>query len=239
VNLFECPRVEDAAGYVLGAMPDSEAESYRRHIAECSECHAKVGELQFVSHALLSAVPQLSAPPEIRNRVMAVVRAEAELLAAAGAGADRPPRSEPRRLRQGFARLRPLSAGMLAAVLIALGIGTGALLRSGSSSCTTKPATVNPAAGAGAAAELKTCDATTTLALTGMDPLPKGRAFQEWFDDPDDAQLPRSGDVITPSGGNASFDASDRKPGEEMLITIEPAGGSVQPTSSPIVQASA
>ena len=118
-------------------MPDSEAESYRHHVTQCVECAAKVDELDFVSHALLSAVPQLSAPPEIRDRVMAVVRAEAELLRAAGAGADRPPRAEPRRFGWGFARLRPLTAGALAAVLLALGLGAGTLMRGGPS-CTTR-----------------------------------------------------------------------------------------------------
>jgi anti-sigma-K factor RskA len=239
VNLYECPRIDDAAGYVLGAMTDSEAESYRHHVTECGECEGKVAELHFVSHALLSAVPQLSAPPEIRDRVMAVVRAEAELLAAAGAGADRPPRAEPRRFGWGFARLRPLTAGALAAVLIALGIGAGTLLRSGSS-CTTTAASLKPAAGAGATGKLTTCDdAGARIAFDNLAPLPEGRSYQLWYDYADDGKLPKPGDLIAPRNGHASVDASDLKPGMDLLVTVEPAGGSETPTTEPIIQASA
>lgn len=238
MNLFECPRIDDAAGYVLSAMPDGEAESYRHHVTECVECAEKVAELKFVSHALLSAVPQLTAPPEIRQRVMAVVRAEAELLQAAGAGADRPPRAEPRRFGWGFARLRPLTAGVLATVLIALGIGAGTLLRGGPS-CTTSPATLEPAAGTGAKGELTICDAGARLALDGMAPLPDGRTYQLWLDDPKDGKLPKAGELIAPRKGHASVDATGLKPGMDVLVTVEPSGGSEVPTADPIVKASA
>ncbi|HEX4344081.1 MAG TPA: hypothetical protein VHZ31_00825, partial [Solirubrobacteraceae bacterium] len=100
MSIYECPRVDDAAGYVLSALPDGDADAYGYHVAECRDCAAKVEELGFVSHALLNAVPQFSAPEEIRGRVMSVVRAESELLLATGATADRPVRGE-RRLRFG------------------------------------------------------------------------------------------------------------------------------------------
>lgn len=238
MSLFDCPRLDDAAGYVLGAMPDGDAESYRHHVTQCVECEAKVDELNFVSHALLSAVPQLTAPPEIRHRVMAVVRAEAELLQAAGAGADRPPRPERRRVGWGFARLRPVTAGALAAVLIALGVGTGTLLRGGSS-CTSKAATMEPAAGSGAKGTLTICEGGSRLALDGMAVPPAGSTYQLWLDDPKDKLGPKPGDLIVPRKGHASVDASGLKAGMDALVTVEPAGGSEAPTSAPIVKASA
>ena len=122
-----CPRVDDAASYVLRAMPDGEWELYADHAAQCTVCAAKIEELGFVSDALLNAVPQLSAPPEIRSRVMAVVHAESELLLAAGPMADRPIQRESGR-RFSLLRLRPWPAAVLATSLLALGIGGGALL---------------------------------------------------------------------------------------------------------------
>jgi hypothetical protein len=238
VNLSECPRIDDASGYVLHAMPAGEAESYRHHITQCVECAEKVDELNFVSHALLSAVPQLSAPPEIRDRVMAVVRAEAELLQAAGAGADRPPRAEPRRFGWGFARLRPLTAGVLATVLIALGLGVGTLVRGGPSDCTTTPATTQPAAGKGAKAELKICESGSRLAVSNLAPLADGTTLQLWYDYPDDGQLPKPGDLIKPFDGKGSADASGAKPGMDILVTVEPEKGSRVPTRDPIVKVS-
>ena len=88
-----CPLIDDAASYVLRAMPEGEWQHYSAHVEGCPVCAGKIEELSFVSDALLSAVPQVSAPPEIRSRVMAVVRAESELLTCRrgdGGPADRP-----------------------------------------------------------------------------------------------------------------------------------------------------
>jgi hypothetical protein len=240
VNI-ECPRIDDAAGYVLCALPDSEAESYRHHVTQCAECAAKVDELRFVSHALYSAAPQLSAPPEIFHRVMSVVRAESELLRAAGASADRPVRQERRGwLGFGFARLRPVTAGALATVLIALGLGAGTLLGGGSDpSCTTKPVTLEPEAGLKASGQLKICDGEGRLALAGMQSPPDGRIYEVWLDDPNDRQGPMAGALFSVQGGRASIDVGKVSGGRTVLVTHEPSPhGSQVPTRTPIVKVS-
>jgi hypothetical protein len=237
---YECPRIEDAAGYVLRALPDSESESYRHHVTECDECAAKVAELGFVSHALLSAAPQLSAPPDILSRVMSVVRAESELLQAAGASADRPVRREDRRgwLNLGFARLRPLTAGALAAALVALGLGAGTLLRGGSS-CSSKTVTVDPAAGTNPGGNLKVCGGDARLALNGMNSPPKGRIYELWLDDPNDRQGPKPGPLFSVQDGHASVDVGKVRGGRTVLVTDEPwPEGSKLPTRTPIVKVS-
>jgi hypothetical protein len=237
VSAAGCPRLDDAAGYVLRALPGGEWESYRYHVAECLECAAKVGELEFVSHALLSAAPQLSAPPDIRNRVMSVVRAESELLLAAGAGADRPAAGPARRF--GFHRLRPLTAGALAAVLLALGLGVGALVRGGpGSSCSTRVATVDRTAAPNATAQLKVCDGAARLALVGMQSPPKGRIYQLWLDDPRDRQGPTPAGLFSVRGGRASVDVGELHGNKTVLVTDEPLpDGSEVPTRTPIVKA--
>lgn len=238
-DLFECPRIDDAAGYVLRAMPDSEAESYRHHVTQCEECAAKVAELGFVSHALLSAAPQVTAPPEIRSRVMAVVRAESELLQAAGAGADRPPRPEARRFSLGFGRFRPLTAGAFAVVLLALGLGVGMLVQGPGSSCTTSAAKVDSAAGANASGELTVCDGNARIALNGMSSPPAGRIYELWLDNPSDSAGPKPAGLFSVRDGHASVDVGKLK-GQTVLVTDEPLpAGSETPTRAPIVQASA
>jgi hypothetical protein len=236
VSAAGCPRLDDAAGYVLRALPGGEWESYRYHVGECPKCAAKVGELEFVSHALLSAAPQLSAPPDIRNRVMAVVRAESELLLAAGAGAARPAR--PAR-RFGFQRLRPLTAGALAAVLLALGLGVGALVRGGpGSSCSTRVATVDRTSAPNATAQLKVCDGAARLALVGMRSPPKGRIYQLWLDDPSDRQGPTPAGLFSVRHGRASVDVGELHGNKTVLVTDEPLpDGSEVPTRTPIVKA--
>jgi hypothetical protein len=237
---YECPRIENAAGYVLRALPDSEAESYRHHVTQCDECAAKVAELGFVSHALLSAAPQLSAPPEIFDRVMNVVRAESELLQAAGATADRPVQRQERRgwIHLAFARMRPLTAGALAAVLIALGLGAGTLLQGGPS-CTTRSVTIDRSAGTNPSGELKICDGNAQLAINRMQPPPDGRIYEVWLDDPNDRQGPKKGPLFSVQDGSASVAVGKVPSGRTVLVTDEPSPkGSQVPTRTPIVKAS-
>lgn len=235
-NLLECPRVEDAAGFVLRALPDGEWESYRYHVDECHECSAKVAELGFVSHAMLSAVPQLSAPPDIRSRVMSVVRAESELLQAAGAGADRPPAPAAPRSLWGFLRLRPLTAGALATVLLVIGLGVGSLVTGGSAGCTTRAGTADGAA-AGAAVELKVCEGSARLALSGMPSPPQDRIYELWLDDPKDRLGPRPAGLFSVRNGRASVDVVALKGKQTVLVTDEPSpNGSEIPSRRPIVK---
>jgi len=238
VSMFECPRVDDAAGYVLRAMSDAEAESYRHHAAECEQCAAKVAELGFVSHALLNAVPQLTAPPDIRNRVMAVVRAEAELLNAAGASADRPPQPARRRLDWGIGRLRLLTTGAFAACLIALGVGAGALLRGGpDGQCKTRSASVQrPGGGSG---ELTVCPSNAKLRFARLESPSANSTYQVWFVKPKDPGHPRPGELFTPRDGSAAVDVSALRSGEVVMVTEEPAGGSKSPRGKVFFQASA
>jgi hypothetical protein len=240
-DVLQCPRVEDAAGYVLRALPDGEWEAYRYHVDECEECAAKVAELGFVSHALLSAVPQLSAPPDIRNRVMSVVRAEAELLQAAGPAADRPVREErgdATRSRRLFGRLRPLTLGALASVLVVLGVGAGTLLRDGSGSCTTRAGTAAGVA-ANATVQLKVCDGNARLALSGMPSPPDGRIYELWLLDPKAKAGPMPAGLFSVRNGRASVDVGAVEGSKTVLVTDEPLpNGSEQPTKTPIVSAS-
>ncbi len=95
-----CERSVDAAPYVLGALED--ADAYREHLTGCASCRAQVAELQLAVDALPASVPSMTAPEELRKRVLATVRSEAELLRAAPGGAGRrapgPGRRRPRRL---------------------------------------------------------------------------------------------------------------------------------------------
>ena len=60
-----CPLVDDAAAYVLGALPDGECEGYRDHLAGCAALRDKVAELTVVAdvpargrHAAGAAAPR-------------------------------------------------------------------------------------------------------------------------------------------------------------------------------------
>lgn len=232
-----CPRVDDAASYVLAAMPDGEWQQYATHLAACEVCAHKVAELGFVSDALLSAVPQLTAPPEVRDRVMSVVRAESELLLAAGAMADRPIERAPAR-RFSLLRLRPWPATVLATSLLALGIGGGALLVGGGDDDPAKQTIACASAPGGASCEMQLEGERAKLVVAGMQAPPQGRIYQVWLDR-DDGTAPEPTEALfSVRNGRASVDVPGDLTGvRQVLVTHEPLGGSDVPTRQPLIAA--
>lgn len=232
---LDCRRIDDAASYVLRAMPDDEVEGYRFHLVGCEPCGAKVHELEFVSHALLTGVPQLTAPPQIRGRVMQTVRAEAELLNAAGADADRGER--PMSFRERLS-LRPLPFVALAAVLLALGLATGVLLN-GSDDGTRSSRTIRAqTAPLGATAEMRVGSDGARLVVSGMPAPTNRRIYQVWLDHRNDRQpaQPTKALFSVNKDGEASVDV----PGNlgdvsKVLVTSEPLGGSEIRTGQPLI----
>lgn len=234
-----CPRIDDAASYVLHAMPDGEWGRYEAHAADCRICTEKIAELRFVSAALLSAVPQLSAPPQIRSRVMSVVRAESELLLAAGPMADRPIRPEPAR-RFSLLRLRPWPATVLAASLLVLGIGGGAVLTGGtggddraarSIACAKVPV--------GASCRMQVAGDDAKLVLAGLNTPPEGRIYQVWLDRDNGTAYEATEALFSVRKGRATVNVPGNLNGvKRVLVTDEPVGGSEVPTRQPVIAAS-
>jgi len=81
-----CEHGADALGWVLGAQAPEAAERFAAHAGGCSSCRAEVARLIEVSERLAETAPRLTPPPELRERVMASVRAEERLVRAARVG---------------------------------------------------------------------------------------------------------------------------------------------------------
>jgi hypothetical protein len=232
-----CSLTDDAAAYVLRAMPDGEWESYELHLRNCSSCAEKVAELQFVGDALLSGVQQLTAPAPVRDRVMSIVRAESELLLSAGHGADRPAPAAERRRRFSLSALRPLPAIGLASVALALGVGGGALL-SGGDGAVTPRTVVAQVTSPGAKAQVRLTSGGAKLVMTGMRAPTSGRVYQVWLDRKG-AKVPTDALFSVNSEGHATVDVpGDLKGVDAVLVTDEPIGGSKIPTRAPVITAS-
>lgn len=235
----ECPSRDLAAAYVLGALPDREGEDYARHLGACPRCDRDVAELQVVADVLPSTAMALEAPAELKDRVMSVVRAEAELLRAGRPSADRPAASRTRRPRW-LVSLRPLPAAALAAVLLALGVGAGTLLTGGGDPQRSVRAVVDRQAAPDARAELRVGGRGATLVVAGLPAPPRGRIYQVWLDDASDRRPPRPTEVLFSVNrhGRATVDVpSDLRDGQAVLVTHEPLGGSAVPSRTPIITA--
>lgn len=228
-------RSQDAAAYVLGALPEQEFDSYREHLADCAECAAEILALQPAADSLALGVIRVEAPPELRTRLMDVVGGEAELLHAAGREADLPPRR-----RVGWrARLAPaLGAG----AALAAGLAIGALAIGGSTSTVTKTQTIEAdvtTPGYHATAALRKSGSHVVLVVTGMPAPPPGRIYEIWLER--GTRAPQPTDVlfsVTHSGGG-SVGVPDTLEGvSKVLVTAEPLGGSLKPTREPVIVAS-
>jgi anti-sigma-K factor RskA len=231
---------EDIGAYLLGALPDGERADFERHLAACPECRREVEELAVAGDALPSAAPPVTPPPELKQRIMAVVDAEASLLAAAGSRADEPA-GTPRRERRGFfARrwsFRPALALAASALLLAVGVAGGVLAGGGSGERTVTAQVAGAATGA--QAKLVVGKDGSQLVMTRFPQPPAGRVYQVWT--LRKGQSPQPTNVLwTPlADGSATVSVPGSLDGvQNVLVSTEPRGGSAAPTTMPVVNAS-
>ena len=258
---MSCEHTDDAGAGVLGALPEDEQRRFAAHLETCEICRREVAELQMVADTLPLAAVQVAPPPELKDRIMSAVRAEAEVLQAAGPEADvvargptapeeaatpaAPAQRERKRRDQPWWRrpifaLRPVPAAFAAAGILALGIAFGALVSSGGPSEHTVRAQVVAPAAPGARAALTVAGDRATLDVRNFPAPPSGRVYQVWLKRPGRA---------APEPTNALFDVRDGTatvavPGgvegvDQVLVTAEPKGGSAAPTRPPVVIAQA
>jgi anti-sigma-K factor RskA len=229
-----CERCADAGAYVLGALEEHEVESYRAHLATCAECRGEVAQLQGVTDSLAIAVPRAQAPAEMRARLMAVVSGEAELLRAAGHEADRPVRARSRwrwRVLPALAATGALAVGVL---IGALAINTG----SGQQTRVIQAQVLAPA-GHDATAALSKVDSHVQLQVTGMPAPALGRIYEVWLKRGSQPPEPTDALFSVTSQGNGTVGVpGDLRGVSTVMVTEEPAGGSLKPTHSPVIVAS-
>jgi anti-sigma-K factor RskA len=239
-----CARRDDAGSYVLHALPDDEHARFEAHLATCAECQREVADLQVAADTLPLAAVQVDPPPELRDRIMTIVRSEAELLAAAGARADEPAAAPaakaPRRRRRWALSLRPLPAAMAASALVAAGV-IGGIVLTGGNDTKTVTGTVQIASAPAARASLQLSDDATKLQVRRMPPPPAGKVYQVWLKRPNQDPAPTTALFRTDSSGSADVEIQrGRLKGvDQVLVTAEPDGGSMKPTSAPVIVASA
>jgi len=235
-----CHRGIDAGAYVLHALSAEESRSYADHLCQCDHCRLEVQDLRLVVDTLPIAAPQTTPPTALRSRIMSVVNGESELLLAAGADADRPPAAKaPRRrwLPAVLANpLRPAVAGALACALLALGV-VGGLAVSGIGAPETR--TLTAWAKGAAKAQLTVTGENASLQLTDMPSPPRGQVYQVWLDRGDGQLQPTHTLFNVRSDGRAKVAIDESVAGvERILVTAEPSGGNLAPSSDPVITAS-
>jgi anti-sigma-K factor RskA len=228
---------EDASGaYVLGALPDDEAEAYAAHLAVCPACRAEVEQLQAAAAALPASVHPVAVPVAIGERVMAEVRREAELLTAAGGGADRvaAPARAPRPRRAWWRWPVPVLAAAALLLGLAVGLGAAGVIGGGSDHTITMTAT-GIARGANARLVM---DGRATLEVDHLPRPGGGRVYQVWLKPAGGEPQPTKSLFLPRADGDATVAVpADAEHMEAVMVTAEPDGGSPRPTSAPVLTA--
>lgn len=239
-HLNNCQYRDDAGPWVLGALGEPDASAFEEHLTVCDACTREVAELKVVADVLPMAAPQLLPPPELRDRLMATVNAEAELLRAAGPQADAPPRvvEHPRARARGrgwLGRIRPLPAIGAATAVLAVGVLIGVLATGGDGGTTTFTGT-GPK---GSAVALQVDDRHDgKLEFQHMTAPPSGRVYQVWLVTGKESPRPSHALFSVSRDGSATIEIPESLKGtDQVLVTDEPPGGSPAPTGSVVAGA--
>jgi anti-sigma factor RsiW len=222
----------DLAAYSLGALEPEEEIEMARHLEGCERCRDELRWLQPAIDVLPESVAQLEPPEGLRARLLAEVRSDAAEAEEPAVGWEARRSGAPQRRRGGLRGffLRPAIA-LTAVALIGAVIG-GYALRGGDEAATTTTTTV--AQGGAVEAKLERRGDSGTLQLTGLRQAPAGKVYQAWV---------QKGNRIEPSSlfdvrrdGSASTSIPEQLEGADMvMVSLEPQGGSRQPTSKPLV----
>jgi hypothetical protein len=223
----DCTEHIDAAPYVLGALED--ADSYREHLLTCASCREEVAALSLVVEALPTSVAPAKAPPDLHERILATVRSEAEVLRAAGPHADEAPRAA------GRWRARRLSFPAVGLAIAASAAVAAAIAMSGSSSGVRVTAAHLSASLPGASASLRQVDGHAELVVSGMRQPPPGKIYEVWLKRGAGAPAPTDALFGVTSRGSGSASVPTLHGVREVLVTSEPRGGSLHPTSQPVI----
>jgi anti-sigma-K factor RskA len=238
-------------GYALDALPDAERSEFEKHMDRCPSCADEVRGLSETA-ARLAMATAVTPPPGMRARVLAAAPHTRQL---APDSRNSPARAGSRgRFRRVPLSRAGLTAGVLTlaaaiAFLLFLTVSTNSQLRQ-AQSANRQIAAVLAApdariesmpvtAGGTITAVLSPRQAEAVVTTANLPSLPGTRVYQLWVMTSSGsarsvALLTLNG-AGTGAGSTAPVLAGGVQPGDKLGITVEPAGGTRQPTTTPVV----
>ncbi|MEU9865536.1 anti-sigma factor [Streptomyces sp. NPDC047971] len=241
----------DAAAYVLHALPPAEEAAFENHLAGCETCRRDVADFEKTAARLASA-ETAPVPQELRARVM-------EQISATRQETRQETRQDSRHRNTAPHARRTIRLALAASVALAVALAGVALwqrseaedararaaqaqeqARTANSAfadiLTAPDATVHTAQltdGADAAIVVSRTQAQAAFTARGLTTLPSDKVYELWY-------AAEAGDLrpagLLDSAGDRATRVLDGPLGNAVAvgITIEPAGGSTQPTTEPL-----
>ncbi|MFD7663636.1 anti-sigma factor domain-containing protein [Streptomyces sp. NPDC059788] len=228
--------------YVLHALPPAERATFERHLAACPACAEEVREFSATTQRLGLAVAQLPSP-EMKDQVLHRI----------GSVRQQPPRTAARGRLQRWNRSVPglALAACLAAAAAFGGIAVWqhhtaqdartqaqqARARAGQLSAVltapdSKVSSGRLKDGASGTVVVSRARDRAAFIASNLPDLPDARVYQLWFND---GGKMRSAGLLSATGGTGAMVLDGRLGGASGIgVTVEPAGGSEQPTSEPV-----
>jgi anti-sigma-K factor RskA len=235
--------------YAADAVTGAELAEFEKHLESCAACAEEVRGLRETA-ARLGMVTAIEPPPWMRDQVLAAAGRTRQLPPPAGklVALGAPRNTSLSRRRRALSRPVVLAAtSALAAAVVVLAVfqvntrdqlqqaRTGdrgiaavlaapdALIKKGS-----------PSVGGTVTAVISKHDGEAVVTTAGMPDPGGGKVYQLWVID---AAGARSAGLMSGSSANPTSPvlADDVKPGDWLGITVEPAGGSGRPTTTPVV----
>lgn len=241
-----------AGAYALDALGEgAEQKRFTRHLRRCTSCAEEARGFREVATALALAAAA-EPPPELRERVMTAVARTRQL----------PPEALPRWQFQGWLpripmrgwlpRLATATAAIAVAAVVVLSIvlsGTTQQLNSARAQGQAIAAVLAAPDVAAVTGPVATGGVTTVLvsagkrelvvSTSGLAALPAGKVYELWLIGPSATQTVavRRAGLLPPAaaGLTAPVLASGLVTGDKLGMTVEPAGGTNQPTTTPIL----
>ncbi|CAN5439278.1 anti-sigma factor [soil metagenome] len=218
------PNREDLIAYSLGGLDSAEHEAVASHVEGCDACAVDLAHYAPAVSVLGESVEQVTPPPELRERVLAIVNEEA--------GPEF--RRESKRPRFNLGALLLRSATGLAVVALVFAGLAGYLAGENGSGGESRTVPITDTAGK-AEGELVISDGDATLLMTGMPQLSQGAVYQVWIADPSGTVTP-SATFLPHEDGSATAaipEATDDV--KQVMVTAEPGPNRTDPTQPPIL----
>jgi anti-sigma-K factor RskA len=225
--------------YALDAVSGAERAEFERHLAICESCALEVAELRNTATRLALAAAA-DPPADLKSRVLSQISTVRQL----------PPETTVVPLRR--RDRKPLAvrlSTMAAAILFVAAVGLGVVVvrqNQQLDETRTQAAEMSAILRAGDAQVVSLdggADGKMTVAMSrsqdrmllltdGLPNPPSGRDFQVWAGHGDKMV---SAGLLEPKDGDAQLAVTDFGDADQIAVTVEPDGGSKQPTQPPVM----